>query len=74
MTRSTPSHSSFWNRPMNKTPIFAALFSLLLISACSHPVAELAYPDGSVRTPINAQPPQKAPGPQKYGTPPADRS
>ena len=57
MTLTTPPHPSSCNRTMHKTTfsLFAALLSLALFSACSHPVAELAYPDGSVRTPINPQ-------------------
>ncbi|WP_157604460.1 hypothetical protein [Rhizobacter sp. Root1221] len=54
---------------MHKTipSLCAALLSLLLMSACSHPVADLAYPDGSVRTPIN---PQKPAAPQKQAETP----
>ncbi len=58
---------------MHKKTFFvsAALLSLALISACSHPVADLAYPDGSVRIPINTQ--KEAP-PQKQGAVPGGRS
>ena len=42
---------------MHKTTLsfFATLLSLALVSGCSHPVEELAYPDGSARIPINPQ-------------------
>ena len=36
------------------TPLLGAvLCGLLLMSACSHPLPKLAYPDGSNRVPIN---------------------
>lgn len=39
------------------------LCSLLLMTACSHPLPKLAYPDGSNRIPVNptkASPPKAA--------------
>lgn len=50
------------------TPLLGAvLCSLLLMTACSHPLPKLAYPDGSNRIPINpakagVQKPAEAPG------------
>ena len=47
-----------------------ALCSLLLLSACSHPLPKLAYPDGTDRIPIN---PSKA-SPNKPAEAPGSRS
>lgn len=50
------------------TPLLGAvLCGLLLMSACSHPLPKLAYPDGSNRVPINptkatVQAPAESPG------------
>jgi putative hemolysin len=43
--------------------LIGAMLCGLLLTACSHPLPKLAYPDGSNRIPINAPAsiPQKAP-------------
>lgn len=44
-------------------PRALVLCSVLLASACSHPLPKLAYPDGSIRSPINP--------PKSTATPPS---
>lgn len=51
----------------------ALVCSLLLMSACSHPLPKLAFPDGSNRIPVNppaTSPRAPAPAPAASGAQP----
>ncbi|MGE5864636.1 MAG: hypothetical protein ACM32J_06025 [Rhizobacter sp.] len=43
------------------SPRVLLLCGVLLAAGCSHPLPKLAYPDGSIRSPINPTKPAAAP-------------